>query len=111
MVLGEGEDTIGHRHVESILPIDSPVYVLGYATGDGEIGDAVEGGGDLAKNRATPARSEDRQQRCRRTSVEGDGRPKVPAEPAPTWPCACGYHGGVAFERAREGGAHCALWA
>ena len=44
VVLGEGEDTIGHRHVESILPIDSPVYVLGYATGDGEIGDATEGG-------------------------------------------------------------------
>lgn len=40
VVLGEGEDTIGHRHVESVLPVDSPVYVLGYATGDGGIGAA-----------------------------------------------------------------------
>lgn len=40
VVLGEGEDTIGYRHVESVLPLDSPVYVLGYAKGDGEIGGA-----------------------------------------------------------------------
>lgn len=32
--LGTGERTLGYRYVESILPVDSPVYVLGSAGGD-----------------------------------------------------------------------------
>ena len=36
--LGQGERTIGYRHVESILPVDAPVYVLGAAQEDGQIG-------------------------------------------------------------------------
>ena len=36
--LGERERTIGSRHVESILPVDAPVYVLGAVQDDGEIG-------------------------------------------------------------------------
>ena len=36
--LGGGERTIGFRHVESILPVDAPVYVLGAVLGDGSIG-------------------------------------------------------------------------
>lgn len=36
--LGERERTIGYRHVESILPVDAPVYVLGAVQDDGEIG-------------------------------------------------------------------------
>ena len=36
--LGERERTIGYRHVESILPVDTPVYVLGAVQDDGEIG-------------------------------------------------------------------------
>ena len=36
--LGSGERTIGYRHVESVLPVDSPVYVLGTVQRDGEIG-------------------------------------------------------------------------
>lgn len=36
--LGGGEQTIGYRHVEKVLPVDAPVYVLGAAQPDGEIG-------------------------------------------------------------------------
>lgn len=36
--LGGGERTIGYRHVEKILPVDAPVYVLGSVRQDGEIG-------------------------------------------------------------------------
>ncbi|CAN5602739.1 MAG: E3 ubiquitin ligase family protein [Rubrobacteraceae bacterium] len=35
--LGGGEQTIGYRHVEKILPVDAPVYVLGPVGRDGEI--------------------------------------------------------------------------
>ncbi len=35
--LGGGERTIGYRHVEKILPVDAPVYVLGPVGRDGEI--------------------------------------------------------------------------
>lgn len=40
--LGQGERTIGYRYVESILPLDAPVYVLGTALGDGRIGAPAE---------------------------------------------------------------------
>jgi len=36
--LGERERTIGYRYVESVLPVDAPVYVLGTVHQDGEIG-------------------------------------------------------------------------
>jgi hypothetical protein len=36
--LDGGERTIGYRYVESILPVDAPVYVLGVMRRDGEIG-------------------------------------------------------------------------
>jgi hypothetical protein len=36
--LGGGPRTIGYRYVECILPVDSPVYVLGSVREDGEIG-------------------------------------------------------------------------
>lgn len=36
--LGEGEHTIGYRYMESILPVDAPVYVLGVLRESGEIG-------------------------------------------------------------------------
>ena len=36
--LGQGERTIGYRHVESILPVDAPVYVLGTSRADGRVG-------------------------------------------------------------------------
>ena len=36
--LGHGERTIGFRHVEGILPVDAPVYVLGAIQEDGSIG-------------------------------------------------------------------------
>jgi E3 ubiquitin ligase len=36
--LGGGERTIGYRYVESVLPVDGPVYVLGAVQEDGEIG-------------------------------------------------------------------------
>ena len=36
--LGGGERTIGYRHVESVLPVDAPVYVLGAVQEDGEVG-------------------------------------------------------------------------
>lgn len=36
--LGWGDRTIGYRYVEKVLPVDSPVYVLGAAQEDGQIG-------------------------------------------------------------------------
>ncbi len=36
--LGGGDNTIGYRYKESILPVDEPVYVLGAVQNDGEIG-------------------------------------------------------------------------
>lgn len=36
--LGGGDRTIGYRYVEKILPVDSPVYVLGVAQEDGQVG-------------------------------------------------------------------------
>jgi hypothetical protein len=36
--LGGGERTIGFRHVEGVLPVDAPVYVLGAVLNDGTIG-------------------------------------------------------------------------
>lgn len=43
--LGGGERTIGYRHVEKILPVDAPVYVLGPVGHDGEIA-ASDGEGE-----------------------------------------------------------------
>ncbi|CAN5597609.1 MAG: hypothetical protein H0U91_04185 [Rubrobacter sp.] len=42
--MGQGERTIGYRHVESVLPIDAPVYVLGVVREDGRIGPLDDGG-------------------------------------------------------------------
>ena len=42
--MGEGERTIGYRHVESVLPVDVPVYVLGVVREDGRIGSLEERG-------------------------------------------------------------------
>jgi E3 Ubiquitin ligase len=40
--LGGGRNTVGYEYTESILPLDRPVYVLGVAQEDGQIGaDAV----------------------------------------------------------------------
>ena len=36
--IGGGERTIGYRYTESILPVDTPVYVLGTVQESGEIG-------------------------------------------------------------------------
>jgi len=36
--IGERERTIGYRHVESVLPVDAPVYVLGAVQQGGGIG-------------------------------------------------------------------------
>jgi hypothetical protein len=36
--LGGGERTIGFRSVESVLPVDAPIYVLGVVNEDGSIG-------------------------------------------------------------------------
>jgi hypothetical protein len=44
--LGGGDRTIGYRYLEKILPLDSPVYVLGAAQEDGQVGapsEEVEG--------------------------------------------------------------------
>ena len=41
--LGGGERTLGYRYVESILRLDEPVYVLGAAHADGQIGPPDEG--------------------------------------------------------------------
>jgi E3 Ubiquitin ligase len=42
--LGGGARTIGYRYVESVLPVDAPVYVLGVAQEDGHIGAPAEEG-------------------------------------------------------------------
>ncbi len=42
--LGERERTIGYRHVESVLPVDAPVYVLGIVQEDGQLGAPPPGG-------------------------------------------------------------------
>lgn len=47
--------TIGYRYEESILPLDSPVYALGYATGDGGIGAAPSGEGHFLLSRRSEA--------------------------------------------------------
>jgi hypothetical protein len=44
--MGEGEQTLGYRHVEHVLPVDAPVYVLGTARGDGRIGALEDEGWD-----------------------------------------------------------------
>jgi hypothetical protein len=44
--LGGGERTIGYRYTESILPVDSPVYVLGVVGHDGGIGAPTSAAGD-----------------------------------------------------------------
>ncbi len=44
--LGGGERTIGFRHVESVLPVDAPVYVLGVVREDGAIGAPAAGDGE-----------------------------------------------------------------
>jgi hypothetical protein len=36
--LGGGERTLGFRHVETVLPVDAPIYVLGAVLDDGTIG-------------------------------------------------------------------------
>jgi hypothetical protein len=41
--LGGGERTLGYRYVESVLPVDAPVYVLGSVQRDGEIGAPADG--------------------------------------------------------------------
>ena len=38
MRLGGGRDTIGYQYTERILPVNVPVYVLGVAQEDGQIG-------------------------------------------------------------------------
>jgi hypothetical protein len=44
--MGEGQQTLGYRHVEHVLPVDAPVYVLGTAREDGRIvAPEGEGGG------------------------------------------------------------------
>ncbi len=43
--LGWGERTIGYRYVESVLPVDTPVYVLGAVQQDGQIGAPTDDGG------------------------------------------------------------------
>src|SRR3712207_2093919 len=44
--MGQGEQTLGYRHVEQVLPVDAPVYVLGVVRADGRIGaPGDEGGG------------------------------------------------------------------
>ena len=44
--MGEGQQTLGYRHVEHVLPVDAPVYVLGTARADGRIGAPEDEGGD-----------------------------------------------------------------
>lgn len=41
--LGRGERTVGFGHVEGVLPVDAPVYVLGAMQEDGTIGAAGDG--------------------------------------------------------------------
>ena len=33
--MGEGQRTLGYRHVEHVLPVDAPVYVLGVVRAGG----------------------------------------------------------------------------
>ena len=54
--LGGGERTIGFRYVESVLPVDAPVYVLGAVGEDGSIGAPV---GDEEKRFVVSYRSEE----------------------------------------------------
>jgi len=42
--LGGGERTVGYRYVESVLPIDSPAYVLGAVQADRQVGPPGEEG-------------------------------------------------------------------
>ena len=44
--MGEGEQTLGYRHVEHVLPVDAPVYVLGAVRADGLVGAPEDGGGE-----------------------------------------------------------------
>ena len=44
--LGQGEHTIGYRYVESVLPVDAPVYVLGTVQAAGRIGAPGGEGGE-----------------------------------------------------------------
>jgi len=46
--LGSGDDTVGYRYNESLLPIDAPVYVLGVIAQDGSIGAPIAGHPDQA---------------------------------------------------------------
>ena len=43
--LGGGERTVGCHYVESVLPVDAPVYVLGVVQRDGGIGVPAGDGG------------------------------------------------------------------
>lgn len=44
--MGEGQQTLGYRHVEHVLPVDAPVYVLGTVHADGRVGASGDGGGE-----------------------------------------------------------------
>lgn len=44
--LGGGARTIGYRYVETVLPVDAPVYVLGVAQEDGHIGGPADESGE-----------------------------------------------------------------
>ena len=44
--MGQGEQTLGYRHVEHVLPVDAPVYVLGTVRADGRIGASEGEGGE-----------------------------------------------------------------
>lgn len=43
--MGQGEQTLGYRHVEHVLRVDAPVYVLGAVRADGRIGAPEDEGG------------------------------------------------------------------
>jgi len=43
--MGQGEQTLGYRHVEHLLRVDAPVYVLGAVRADGRIGAPEDEGG------------------------------------------------------------------
>jgi hypothetical protein len=66
--LGGGARTIGYRYVESVLPVDGPVYVLGVAQEDGHIGAPVEEDGE--KRFLISHRSEEQlEKKYRRTAL------------------------------------------
>jgi hypothetical protein len=44
--MGEGQQTLGYRHVEHVLPVDAPVYVLGVVRADGRVGAPEDEVGD-----------------------------------------------------------------